>query len=91
MDYLLIYKPDNTFFNKKKLKNLLKFLLKYLNLYNNQSLLNENSQICDLDIIKSKKNLFKNSTFGWIIKFLTNREVTVRMLSYNLLIKLVDS
>ena len=33
MDYLLIYKPEPGFFNKKKLQTLLRFLLRYVNVH----------------------------------------------------------
>jgi hypothetical protein len=63
-DYLLIYKNDLSFYNKKKLRNLLRFFLRYLNIFGVH-------RKVDFEASKSisetsKLNLLKNSTIGWV-------------------------
>ncbi len=64
-DYLLIYKNELSFYNKKKLRNLLRFFLRYLHIFGVHRQIdnfNASKQLSD----STKLNLLKNSTIGWV-------------------------
>ncbi|KAL4500657.1 hypothetical protein ABPG72_003081 [Tetrahymena utriculariae] len=85
---LIMYKPTFEFMYKSKLKNILIFFLKYLSLFSSSQYITEAMQRSTL--VASKKNLLKASTLGWILKYTDDRCTQIRVLSWNILLHLIE-
>ena len=82
---------DSSFLYANTIKKTLCFLLEYLLIFQE-----EKSKIMDISsnhknsIILNEKHLSKFSTLSFLIKFQENRNANIRLLSWNILLLLVD-